>query len=120
MIDVSELMDDPDLSQAFQIKRRAGGFLNEGRWISGAETILDRVGIIQPSKAADVLQFLPEGERSNTVITIHSKQDILMAKSSGQESDVVIWNGRQYRVAYSKPWELYGYWFAMAVGFGND
>lgn len=117
MIAVSEVVSDPELAQAFQVKRQsAGTFANEGVF-STTETTLDRFGVVQPSKSDDLLKFLPEGERQGNFITIYCAQDVLMGDGKDQQSDVVIWRGDYYRVAYSKPWDAHGYWFAIAQGF---
>lgn len=118
MIDVAELMDDPDFASEFQIKRHVGAFAEEGEF-STAETLLDRVGVVQPAKADDVVRYLPEGERQGNHIAIWCAEDVLMANGSDRESDVVVWDGEYYRVAFSKQWKLHGYWFAIATGFVN-
>ncbi|MES2587007.1 MAG: hypothetical protein V4536_08820 [Pseudomonadota bacterium] len=115
MIDISEVINDPDFTQPFQINRMFGSFVNEGEWLDSPVT-LERIGVIQPTKANDALQFLPEGERQSNAITIYCTQDVLMGDGQNQRSDTVLWNGSQYRVAYAKPWQQNGYWFAIATG----
>ena len=101
----------------FQLVRKlTGAFANEGEWQTTEQT-LDRFGVVQPAKADDLLKYLPEGERQGNFITIYCNQDVLMGNGSDQQSDVVVWRGDYYRVAFSKPWEQHGYWFAIAQGF---
>lgn len=118
MINIAEVVNDPDFTQPFQINRFSGSFENEGEWVKTSQT-LQRVGVIQPTKSSDALNFLPEGERQANAITIYCAEDILMGDGQDIQSDVVIWNGAQYRVAYSKPWQANGYWFAIATGMAT-
>ncbi len=119
MIDVSELLSDPDFAQPFTIQRTTGGFANEGEYSTADPTDIPAFGVIQPASSADMVRFLPEGERQKNTISIWSPVLIQMADGQGQESDVIIWQGQYYRVAFSKPWQTQGYWFAMAVGFAH-
>lgn len=117
MINLSQVVNNPRLAQSFSIERVAGGaFAGEGKWTEGTPSTLPRFGVITPSKANDLITYLPEGERQNNVITIYCSEDILMADGQGQESDYVLWEGGRYRVAFSKPWQVQGYYFALAVG----
>lgn len=119
MIDVSELMDDPEFCTDFQLRRISGAFQDEGEWVNGSPVILERLGAIHPASASQ-LKLLPEGERRDFTIAVYSDQDILMADGTGIQSDVVIWKGKTFRVAYSKDWSDNGYWFALAVEFSDE
>lgn len=117
MIDMSEIVSDPDFAQAFTVQRQsAGTFANEGEFTTSSTT-LSRFGTIQPSKSEDLVKFLPEGERQGNFITIHCAEDVLMGNGSDQQSDIVIWRGDYYKVAFSKPWDMHGFWFAIAQGY---
>lgn len=116
MIDVSELMTDPDFARAFQVRRMTGSYANEGEW-SETATTLNKTGVIQPATSEDAINFLPEGERQKNLIRIWCAEEIRMGDGDGKCSDEVIVDGQYYRVAFSKPWGANGYWFAIAVGF---
>lgn len=118
MIDVSELIDDPDFASEFTVFRDSGSFV-EGEWVKNAPSQLPMIGVVQPATSEDMLRFLPEGERQKNVIRIWCRQKIQMANGKDEQSDVVVWNCDYHRVAYSKPWGKNGYWFAIAVGFVN-
>lgn len=118
MIDVSELIDDPDFATTFTVKRRSGTFANEGKYTT-TETTLTKAGVVQPASADDQVKYLPEGERRQHAIRVWCRDEIQMADGKGKESDVVVWNGNQYRVGFSQPWSVHGYWFAIAVGYAN-
>lgn len=118
MIDVSELMRDPDFAQDFAVKRQVGAWAGEGAFTT-TETDIPRVGIIQPAKVEDIVQFLPEGERNGNFIAIYCDQDLLMGNGNDQQSDVIVWKGNYFRIAKAKQWEDHGYWYALAKGFVN-
>ena len=98
MIDVSELIDDPDFATTFQVRRRTGSFANEGAY-STTETTLTKTGVIQPASQDDRVAYLPEGERTLDAIRIWCRDEIQMADGKGKQSDVVVWNGQHHRVA---------------------
>lgn len=116
LVNVAELVQDPELAQPFTIERYVGSFANEGEY-SQTPTVLQRFGVIQPTKADDLIKYLPEGERQGNAISIYCKDDIFMADGNGQQSDVIIWQGDYHRVAFSKRWNMHGFWFAIATGF---
>jgi len=120
MINLSEVVTDPDLAQTFEVKRRVGGSFTKGRWTEGSLTSLpDYVGVIHPSKANDIITYLPEGVRQNASLTVYSSQELRLNSGldDGIESDVIVWQGELYEVQFSKKWEQYGYWFAMATQY---
>lgn len=118
LVNVARAIQHPRLQQAFQVQRPSGAFANEGRFAVTSPT-LTRRGVVHPSTDKERALFLPEGVRHESAITIYCDQDLLMNNGISQQSDIVIWRGASYRVAFAKPWDQYGYWFAVAVGFAN-
>lgn len=114
MIEISELMTDPDFAQPFVIRRVSGAFAGEGEF-TRTETTVNASGVIQPASEDD-LKMLPEGERSDSAIKVYSKTELRRGDGAGTESDVIEWLGKRYRVMQSKPWQLHGYYFAIATG----
>jgi hypothetical protein len=119
MIDVSELMFDPDFCTRYPVTRaRADGtFAAEGEWTPGTPRSLLWYGSVQPAKDADKVLYLPEGERAQEAVNCYGSCELKMADGYGQESDIILFNGNTYRVAMSKPWVQSGYWYAFAVQF---
>lgn len=114
MINVGRVVSSSRLVQTFQVKRRTGSFV-EGRWTEAAlGTNLTKVGIIQPAKQS-ALEVLPEGERNVEALLIHTKDEIIMGNSDNLISDIVLWQGAEYRVAFKKPWQLSGFSWVIAV-----
>ena len=117
MINVAELMRDPDLAQAFQIERAtSGSFADEGEW-SQTVTTINKVGIVQPAKREDQLAILPEGTRLGNVIAVFCDEELRIDNADDKRSDVVVWHGNPYRVIAAKPWADHGFWQIWAEGF---
>lgn len=116
MIDVAELMNDPDFAQPFQVRRQAGHF-DEGEWINDPPTLIDLVGVIQPAKADDVIKLAPEGTRLSDAISVYCAQELLIDDAEDSRSDVIVWRGRSYRVMARRQWVDFGFWQVIAEGF---
>ncbi|MCL2829843.1 MAG: hypothetical protein FWD77_03775 [Betaproteobacteria bacterium] len=119
MIDVSELIDDPDFASAFELIRSSGGFENEGEYVAAPGQPEKRIGVVQPAKAEDVAQFLPEGERANRAITVYCRQELRHSDGEGADSDAILWNGQRWRVIGVRNWSGEGFWQATAVGIAG-
>jgi len=117
MIEISDLLEDPDFAQGFTIRRQTGSF-TEGDF-STVDTVIPAVGVIQPASSQDVLTFAPEGERQGNWITIYCKQEIRQGDGQDIFSDVIVWQGSYFRVAQAKHWETQGYYRAWARGFAK-
>lgn len=114
MINMSELMSDPDFTQAFTLRRRTGSFANEGEFTQSAPTELPLVGSIQPASTADVVRFQAEGERRNALIRVWSATEMHTSDGEGQQPDEVVWRGSVYRVIECVPWADHGFWKVFA------
>lgn len=118
MINLSDIVKDPDFTVLFDIERTTGSFTNEGTWIIGVPTFVRGVvGIIQPTKIEDAAQFLPEGERIKNAINVYCETPLIMSDGKGVQSDIILYRNSKYRVAYSKPWQDFGYYFVIATQY---
>lgn len=116
-LDVSRVVKNPRLQQPFRIQRNTYIFADEGEWKLANTDFLTAVGVVTPTQEKDRAQYLSEAQRQLNAITIYSPTEIRKADGESQESDIVIWRGGYYRVEFSKPFDPYGYWFAIATGF---
>jgi hypothetical protein len=119
MIDISELVTDPDFAQDFDVIRYTGAFASEGVYTQTPGAPLRLTGSIQPASAKDTVQFQREGERLGNMITVFCDQELQASDAKGQNSDVIVWRGSQYRVVQCRPWVDFGYWQVMAEGLQN-
>jgi hypothetical protein len=115
MIDMSELMSDPDFVQQVQITRTQGSFDDDGVWHSvGPKQIVWQLMAVQQSTPAQ-LQALPEGERDGSFISLWSFNPIFVADGvTEQQSDVVFWHGKPYRVVRCADRSDNGFYQAIA------
>jgi hypothetical protein len=116
-LDLSDVVTDPDLGESFQVKRPTDGqFVREGEWQQNDNPVpIDMFGVITPSKANDVAEFVPEGERATEMITVYTKDPVYMTDGLGRLSDFILWNNGSYKVVFSKPWKNHGYYFVIGA-----
>lgn len=112
MIDVSEVLSDPDLVEEIQILRRTCT-LTAG--VPSYAEVPDTIyGSIQPAEG-EILTILPEGTLLGDAIMIYTNAD-LRADGPGTVSDVVLDGGRRYAVhAIPESFRRYGYVGAVGV-----
>lgn len=116
MINLASVLADPVFLQPYRIERQIGAFTGDGEYTSTSE-FLDRKGSVQPASSADVVNFVPEGLRSEEAIRIWDKESVVMRDGVSDLPDIIHWQGRKYRVAYTKPYSSYGYYFVIATRF---
>jgi hypothetical protein len=97
-IDISELNGDPDFAQTISILRAlAPTFANEGIATAAYADAVPLVATVQPATEAD-LKALPEGTNLTDVISVWSGDEIQVGDQTGAGSDILIVNGKSYRV----------------------
>ena len=112
MIDVSELMDDPDFARSFTVRRPTGTFGADGEFTSTYKESQLR-GIVQPATAREV-QMLGQGERLGDVISVWSAEEMRAGDGNKRESDVLVVDSKSYRVIKAEPWADAGYFRVFA------
>lgn len=118
MIEVSELVADPDFAQPFDLIRESV-VLVEGESQVTPVAIPDMFGVIQPAKSEDFTEFAIEGQREGAWIAVWCAQEIRMGNGKDQLGDIIVWRGNHYRVAKAKHWETQGYYKVIANGYAN-
>lgn len=112
LINVGELIDDPDFAQAFTITRRSGTWEN-GRFIP-VETTIQASGVISPQDTSE-LDLAPDGSmiRGRIKVWTHTQLYITIQDAPNGDSyisDEVNWNGNQYLVILDNNYSDYGYY----------
>lgn len=102
---------DADNCEPFTILRYAGNFAAGGYQEQPAT--LARFGVISNPQGSDLAQ-VPEGDRVNGAIMINGWDEIKETNSEGT-SDVVVWQGQQYKVVKVWNYSNRNYWYAYAV-----
>lgn len=118
MIDVSELLDDPDFLFP-------GGVLCVRRSYSVntyGETVASEVpeliqAIVQPG-SGDMLERLPEAARLKESIRIWTKEPLIV-EAENQYADIIIYNDRRWLVQVVVDWTVGGQNYTKAVAIGE-
>lgn len=114
MINVVELITDPDFAQPFEIHRSNGAFI-KGVWTEEEPEIIKVVGIIQPARPRDISQ-VPEGDRVGGGIVIYTLEPLYVTRTGQYKgiSDKVIWRGDYYKISNVSIWGDHGHYMANA------
>ena len=119
MINLSEVVNDPDFAQDFSIQRSSGGSWQAGKWITAIINV-PGYGVIQPATPEE-LEQVPEGDRVKGALSFHSEQPLYETHTTAPNdqfagtSDMVTWQGQKYRFVKLFPWEDFGYYKAIGV-----
>ncbi|WP_371378905.1 hypothetical protein [Sporomusa aerivorans] len=112
MINIAEIINDPDFCQAFSVFRKTG---KTGKWVEGeyiqAEQEIKMRGVVVAANTKDLLQ-VPEGDRVKGVMAFYSTAPLLVTNEAGT-SDQVVWHGERYRLFQLWPYVDYGYYKAL-------
>jgi hypothetical protein len=112
LLDVSELLSDPDFADDFTILRSVRTVDNTGRTVDTPGAYYS-YGCIQPAKEAQLKQ-LPELERVGSFISVVTPFRLL-ALTSTTAPDQIIWRCGTYRVKVVRDWTNFGEGFVEAI-----
>lgn len=112
MIDVSEAVVDPDIAQFFTILRSAGVYQN-GTWVSET-TSIQAFGTVSVAEEHEAV-MTPEGDVIHGARVFHVNVPIFATQENVGSSDILVWQGQQYRVLRVANYQDYGYYRAIAV-----
>ena len=120
MIEVSEVLNDPDFQQTWIVWRSSGSWI-AGVWTENTKESIEMSGVVTPSTAKD-LQMLPEGDRITESKTFHSTDKIYTTRNGvdAGTSDQIEYKGELFKVMSAKDYMDYGYNKAVAVRIAGD
>lgn len=122
MLDVSEVANSPDLAESFTILRSTGTQFNQGVWETEEQSITG-FGVISVAESRDA-EMLPEGDLAKGAMVFWSAQPIYVTNTTniavGQSSDILVWNGKRYRVLTVRPYKDWGYYRAVGTRMQAD
>lgn len=95
LIDVSDLLLDPDFTNVVTLIRRTSTINTHGEH-EMTESPCNIVASVQDINTEDLVR-LPEGARLQDLITVYYRGD-LQPESKGGYSDLIVWQGRRYQV----------------------
>lgn len=121
MIDLSEVVNNPDMAQDFTLLRSSGSWQN-GIWISVPASQLCH-GVVSVATPRD-LDMIPEGDRVTGAMVFHSSVPLygtwVDPQGMQHSSDILMWNGNQFRVLTVSQYLDYGYYRAVATRLLTD
>ncbi len=112
MINLAELIVDPDFAQKFNVYRSTGSFI-KGVWTEGTTTVIEMVGVVTVMSSKDLRQ-IPEGDRITGAMTFYAQGELFVTRD-GQylgTSDKIYWRGNYYKLFSVSPWVDYGFYSA--------
>lgn len=112
LVDVTELLSDPDFVEDFTVVRSTRTMDQHGRVVD-LPGQFSTYGSVQPTSGS-TLMLLPEAERIGGFITVVTMFP-LIALSDSTAPDRIIWHNKTYQVKMLNDWSEYGQGFVQAV-----
>lgn len=127
LINVSEVLDDPEFRQDFKVFRNDPGSRDPEtrRWVDGAENEFDTYGSIQPPSGSDMkhIQRAAEGgTRVSEAIRIYSEFDFSPGTlgNNATTGDEVEFDGLRWSVVTIGNWRGHGHKKVFGVRFDGQ
>ena len=114
MINIREMISDPDFAQTFTVYRSTGFFV-KGLWTEGTPTQIPMLGVVNVANAKELAQY-PEGDRIKGGMIFHTTEELFVTRndSSPGTSDKILWRGNLYKIYQVSAYVDYGYYKVMA------
>lgn len=122
MIDVSELITDPDFACKYKVYRRKG-FWNKGRFEVTEPEVLEFYGAVQPASVREIQQ-LHFGDHEHGIMKFFTRKpnDLYITREISDNEDIadavvsdeIEFDGRLYKVLQVMPWHHGGWCRAYA------
>jgi hypothetical protein len=126
LVNVSELLTDPDFVQALTGTRETIQIATTGDAAGEAivtATPLSFSGVAMPLRSAKDLELLPEGLRNLDAVIIYTNYQLFDTNGDDGTAtpgpaivDTIQYHGKAYKVYVCEAWSEYGYYKAIAVG----
>lgn len=110
MIDMSDIIIDPDFAQSYTVLRSNGSFV-DGVWTEGTPTRIVMYGPITVMSPRELSQY-PEGDRIKGGMNFFSTKPLYVTRT-GQTpgiSDKIMWRGEYYKLFNVAPYADYGFY----------
>lgn len=114
LLDVTEILSDPDFADTITVTRSIQSGFDHGRPIVTTQTFLNVTAVVTAGQG-DILKYFPEMANIQGAILIHTTF-LLTSASETTQADIVTWQGRDYQVTGLNDWSTFGAGFIMAVG----
>lgn len=115
MIDMSELLCDPDFCEEFTVLRKSGDWINR-RWVE-TEQKISVMGVATAVNNKD-FDMLPEGDRVSGLRTFYTNIE-LCGSSDTSTADICEYRGSKYRIFQVFNYSNNGFYKAMGKLVGG-
>lgn len=113
LIDVSDLLTDPDFADTVTLITRASTVNSYGEHVI-TETETEIVAVVQ-GVDMETLAKLPDGARLSHMITVYYRGTLTAGRADGY-SDIIVWRGKRYQVTeINEDFRNYGAGFTEAL-----
>jgi hypothetical protein len=116
MIDVSELIEDPDFAFPYTVLRRTGQWVNARFVVSDPPERLTYYGAVQPATTREIEQLgIGDNEKGVMKFFCRLPKDIYLTRNfdesdeTAQVSDEILFRNSLYKVLQISPWQ-HGNW----------
>lgn len=113
LIDVSELLVDPDFVDAVMVIRRTTAVNTFGENVVSEPTTINTVASVQPASFKQI-QRLPEALRSSDVRSFFIKLAVVQ-DSTSEYPDILVFGGKRFEIQTAAPWLNFGAGWNEAV-----
>lgn len=113
LINIQELITDPDFCQTFTVTRRSGTWEN-GRFIP-VEQEFSSYGVIEPQDTSELDITNPDGSLIQGRIKVYAHDQLYVTilndnpDNSGYISDEITWQNNKYAIILDNNYSDYGY-----------
>lgn len=116
MIEVGEIVNDPDFAVAGITRLRAAVSLAYEGEVQTSYTSTPITGSLQPAKQSDVLSQ-ESGTRINNLIVLFTQDDVREGDGANVVQDILVYEGKNYRVTAVEHWEDGGFIRVVASNY---
>lgn len=112
LLDISELMGDPDFFNDITIVRSTQSVDMNGR-VTNTPGVYQSYGCVQPAPEYQLQQLPDEGRASSYISVVTPSR--LFVNAEGMAADQVIWSDMTWRVVKVRDWSTWGNGFVEAI-----
>lgn len=115
MIDMQEMLHDPDFCSLFTVTRKKSEWV-EGEQISSTSSFITE-GIVLPSTSKDI-EMLSEGDRQQGLKTFFAEVPLYVTDTK-ETSDVCAYRGKRYKLLQVFDYSDNGFYKAIGTMIGD-
>lgn len=114
-IDVTELLTDPDFSDAIGVTRRVQTVGVDGVAVMALTPVLGVVAVVQAGGKDALLRTPDTGNPDDWIVVYTTERLVAHDLTAGRYGDLLTWHGREYQVSLTDTWDNYGAGYIKAL-----